>query len=84
MWAQGTAALVNPCVPFIGTVTKFKWMENYSNMALLKMSTVDEATTALTKLHAHNVRDRKLRVCFSRSVIRDGVAPEESGDQGFC
>ncbi|KAH9499924.1 Polypyrimidine tract-binding protein 3 [Bulinus truncatus] len=53
-----------------GTVKAFKFFNNDRKMALIEMSTVEEATLALIGLHNNQVGDNlHLRVSFSRSTI---------------
>ncbi|RUS73289.1 hypothetical protein EGW08_018938 [Elysia chlorotica] len=53
-----------------GTVKGFKFFPNDRKMALIEMSTVEEATLSLMGLHNYQVGDNlHLRVSFSRSTI---------------
>ncbi|RUS84713.1 hypothetical protein EGW08_007541 [Elysia chlorotica] len=53
-----------------GTVKGFKFFNNDRKMALLEMSSVEEATLSLIGLHNYQVGDNlHLRVSFSRSTI---------------
>uniref|UniRef100_A0A2C9JHX8 RRM domain-containing protein n=1 Tax=Biomphalaria glabrata TaxID=6526 RepID=A0A2C9JHX8_BIOGL len=53
-----------------GNVKSFKFFNNDRKMALIEMSTVEEATLALIGLHNNQVGDNlHLRVSFSRSTI---------------
>nr|XP_033771829.1 polypyrimidine tract-binding protein 2 isoform X3 [Geotrypetes seraphini] len=53
-----------------GTVKAFKFFQRDHKMALLQMSTVEEATQALIDLHNYNLGDNHhLRVSFSKSTI---------------
>ncbi|CAG5127996.1 unnamed protein product [Candidula unifasciata] len=53
-----------------GTVKAFKFFNNDRKMALLEMSSVEEATLALMGLHNYQVEDNlHMRVSFSRSTI---------------
>ncbi|CAG5128612.1 unnamed protein product [Candidula unifasciata] len=53
-----------------GTVKAFKFFNNDRKMALIEMSTVEEATLALIHLHNYQVGDNlHMRVSFSRSTI---------------
>jgi RNA recognition motif-containing protein len=65
-----------------GRIKSFRWIErdqmaNPARMALLEMEQTSESTVAL--IHAHNapLRDRQLKVSFSKSSIdADGPLPE--------
>jgi len=65
-----------------GRIKQFRWIEQagqpmVSRMALLEMEQTSEATVAL--VHAHNapLRDRQLKVSFSKaSIDSDGPLPE--------
>ncbi|XP_059146841.1 polypyrimidine tract-binding protein 3-like isoform X2 [Physella acuta] len=53
-----------------GSVKAFKFFNNDRKMALIEMSTVEEATLSLIGLHNYQVGDNlHLRVSFSRSTI---------------
>lgn len=56
--------------PNTGTVVNFKWFTD-SKMALLELSTLNEAVEALVGLHnvALNADDSRLRVSFSTKSI---------------
>ena len=52
------------------TVTAFKFFPKDRKMALVQLASVDEAVTALVKLHNHQLSETShLRVSFSKSTI---------------
>ena len=52
------------------TVTAFKFFPKDRKMALVQLASVDEAITALVKLHNHQLSETShLRVSFSKSTI---------------
>ncbi|KAL6058089.1 Polypyrimidine tract-binding protein 2 [Balamuthia mandrillaris] len=53
-----------------GTVTGFKFFSKDKRMALLEMSSLDEAVEALMNLHDYLLGDHNLRVSFSKSQLQ--------------
>jgi len=50
-----------------GTITNFKWISKEGNkMALIELSTLEEAVMALIALHNHQLNGSYLRVNFAK------------------